>query len=114
MGQKLLNVHPMKKRTQRQMFELCLCEYKAPRMKHFGLGCMKWIAELCRRNSFQGDIVYKILDDMFTSGDKSEAKVEMWCTLIQSLKGCVNTNKYFTKLPSFKSKLGQRIRFMIM
>jgi len=111
--QKLLNVHPMKKRMQRQMFELCLCEYKAPRLNHTGLGCMMWIAELCRRNSFQGDIVYKILDDMFANGDKKEAKVEMWCSLIQSLEGCVNTNKYFDRLSSFKSKFGQRIRFLI-
>jgi len=112
--QKLLNVHPMKKRMLRQMFELCLCEYAAAKNKYSGLGCMKWISELCRRNLFQGDIVYKILDDMFATEGKNEAHIEMWCTLIQSLKGCINTSKYFERLATFKSKFGSRVRFMIM
>jgi hypothetical protein len=113
MWQKLCSVHPMKKRMQRQMFELCLVEYAAPKSKYFGLGCMCWISELCRRNLFGSTIVYKILDDMYLDGVK-ENSVELWCKLIEGLKGCINTNKYFERLGAFKKQFSSRIRFMIM
>lgn len=113
MWQKLINVHPMRKRMQRQMFELCLCEYAAPKSKYIGLGCMCWIAELCRRNLFGSKIVYKILDDLHME-NKTEQNIEFWCKLIENLRGCINTNNYFDVLAKCKSKFSSRVRFMIM
>jgi len=114
MWQKLLNVHPMRKVMQQQMSELCLQEYGSPKSSYFAVGCMKWISELCRRHLFGSDIVFQILDDMYNVEGRSEMNVEFWCTLIQSLRGCINTDKYFDCLATFKVKFGARIRFMIM
>lgn len=113
MWRKLLNIHPLYKEFERQMFELCLCEYGKPRNKRFGLGCMCWIAELVSRNEFNQDIVKRILDDMLHENPK-EMNVELWCKLCEQLGDTIDTSKYFDRLAAFKEGFGTRIRFMIM
>lgn len=110
---KLLHVHPMAEHFKSAMFEMCLLEYATPRTKAIGLGCMEWIAQLVSRGLFDEEIVHKILSDVH-SDNTTEATIELWCKLIESLKDRVDTSEYFDAIIARKAKYGQRIRFLIM
>lgn len=111
---KLLNVHPMSQTLASQMMDQCLQEYNRPRSKNSGLMTMKWIAELCKKKTFNSqDIAKKVLGDMFVDS-QNDQKVELWCKLIESLKTNVDTAKYFQQLNKLKTKFSSRIRYKIM
>jgi len=114
---KLLNVHDFKLALKSEMLQLCLNEYAKPRSKLSGLANMCWIAVLVQRNILNADIVHKILGDMCLvkdANDDTEFNLELWCKLIASLAGSVDTSRYFNMLGNFKTVVGARSRFLIM
>lgn len=111
---KLLNVHPMAQTFARQMMDLCISEYKNPSSNQRATGNMQWIARLCSKKTLSSEeLVHRILSEMFND-QQSEQNVELWCTLIESLRSTVDTSKYFPQLAKLKTKFNARIRFMIM
>lgn len=114
MWRKMINVHPMAQTMSAQMFDLCIAEFNNPSSAQKGIFTMQWMADLCIRKCVMAEEkVAKLLDEMH--GDSiSEQKVELWCNLIESLKDHFDTNKYFARLASFKTKFGASVRYMIM
>lgn len=114
---KLINIHDFSNIFKSEMQNLVLNEYRQPKNKNSGLGDMSWVAELVKRNLFGVEIVHKILGDMSTSTktDSSlDIKLMLWCKLIESLAGSVDTSRYFNYLANFKNVVGQQSRFLIM
>jgi len=117
MWHKLLNVHDFKVLLNSEMLQCCLNEYAKPRSKLSGLNNMSWIAHLVKRKIMNADVVHKILGDMCLvkeANEDFEYNVELWCKLIGSVSGSVDTSRYFSLLANFKAVVGGRVHFLIL
>merc|ERR1712154_257902 len=64
--QKLLRAHPEPDFFKITMTDMIYAEYKDPKNKKTAVASIEWLASLVKRNLLNKEIVYKILDDIYS------------------------------------------------